>query len=170
MDVPLISQVAGALASRGFAALRFNFAGVGASGGRFTDGIDEPLDVRAAFDYVGSRSGVDAGSISIAGWSFGSWMALLALADGLPAQSCVAIAPPLAACGWTREAGRISRSKTRRHYIVGDRDQFCGIGTLESFAAAARDDPRGVTVLEGADHFLFGREGEVARLVAELLE
>lgn len=167
MGVPLIRLICEEIASRGRAALRFDFGGVGGSGGSFTDGIEEPADVLAAFDLLKGLPDVAEESLSVAGWSFGSWMALMALAEGLPAISCVAIAPPLIAYDWALYAGRISESAAKRHYIVGDHDQFCDAGTLEEFAVAiSEDDARNVTVLPGTDHFLFGREREVIDLVA----
>lgn len=170
MGVPLIRQIALEMASRGRAALRFDFGGVGGSGGSFTDGIEEPADVLAAFDFLKGLPDVADEGISVAGWSFGSWMALMALAEGLPAASCVAIAPPLIAYDWGLYTGRISESAAKRHYIVGDRDQFCDAGALKEFAAAvSEDDARNVMVLPGADHYLFDREREVVDLVAEFL-
>jgi uncharacterized protein len=170
MDVSLIRYLADELASGGFAALRFNFGGVGESGGSFTDGAEEPRDVAAAFDHLRSLTEVDPERLSLVGWSFGSWMALMALAAGLPAASCVAIAPPLIAFDWWSSASRIAASGTTRHYIVGDNDQFCSTEALSEFTAAVSPlDSANIVVLPQADHFLFGREAEVVRLVAERL-
>ena len=172
MDVPLINLLSEALCLMGAAVLRFNFAGVGMSRGVFTDGALEPHDVRAAFRYLRSHPEVDPESVSLAGWSFGSWMALVALAEGpgLPAVSLVAVAPPLVACEWSDVAARLADSPALRHYIVGDRDRFCPVGMLEEFAASvSATDRENVIVVPGADHFLSGRETEVARLVAGCL-
>lgn len=168
MDVGLIIHLAVSLCALGNVVLRFNFGGVAGSEGDFTDGIEEPGDVRAACDYLHSLDEVGGDSISVAGWSFGSWMGLMALADGLSARSIVAIAPPLIVYDWRSAARLIAQSSTSRHYIVGERDHFCPLGVLKAFASAVSDDDAGkITVLDGADHFFFGREGEVARLVAE---
>lgn len=170
MDVSLIRYLADELASDGFAALRFNFGGVGASGGSFTDGDEEPRDVVSAFEYLRSLDLVDPGRMSLAGWSFGSWMALRALADGLPALACAAVAPPLDFHDWAPLAAGLASSNTHRHYIVGEFDQFCSPDALKEFAAAiSAEDAQNVTVLKNADHFLFGREQEVVNLVAGIL-
>lgn len=170
MNIQLMTSLAVSLSALGKAVLRFNFGGVGRSEGVFSDGTEEPGDVTAAFEYLGSLPEVDGSSLSLAGWSFGAWMALMALAEGLPARRIVAVAPPLIAYDWKREAPRLSASRTGRHYIAGDRDQFCPVGTLRAFAAAvSEEDEENVTVLSGADHFLFGRENEVARLVGGIL-
>ena len=83
MDVPLMVLISEALCLLGAAVLRFNFAGVGSSRGVFTDGAYEPYDVQAAYRYLQSRAEVDGESINLVGWSFGSWMALVALVEGL---------------------------------------------------------------------------------------
>jgi alpha/beta superfamily hydrolase len=170
MGVKLLSVIADALGSLGYPTLRFNFGGVGRSGGFFSDGIEEPADVRAAFDYLDSLGVTEGENVSLVGWSFGAWMGLTALADGLPARSIAAVAPPLVAYPWESYAGRISASAADRYYIVGDSDQFCPTATLEMFAAAVSDEDAGnIHVLTGADHFLFGREQEVARVISGIM-
>ncbi|MCJ7653570.1 MAG: prolyl oligopeptidase family serine peptidase [Actinobacteria bacterium] len=166
MCVPLLAVLADHLCSQGMVVLRFNFGGVGRSEGVFSDGADEPADVGAASDYLASLDEVDGDSVSIVGWSFGAWMALVALAEGLQARSLVAIAPPIIAYPWEGYTERLTVSAAARHYIVGDGDSICPFTSLEMFAAAVSDeDERNVHVLSGADHFLVGRENEVARLV-----
>ncbi len=170
MAVPLVRHLAREMASRGFVALRFNFAGVGASGGTFTDGAEEPGDVKAAFDFLSGRWEVDPEAVSLAGWSFGAWMALLALADGLTARACVAIAPPLMAYEWAECAGHLASSTARRFYIVGESDQFCPAETMERFTAAVSpEETSNLQIIRGADHFLFGVEQEVVALAADFL-
>lgn len=170
MGVGLLRVMERRLVAAGFATLRFNFAGVGGSGGMFTEGLEEPADVAAAFGFLRSRPEVDPGAVGLAGWSFGAWMALLALEQGLPAARCVAIAPPLAAYDWRGHVPGIAASGAERHYVVGSVDQFCPQDFLKAFAAAVgEEDERNVMVLPGETHFLHGREDMVAELVAEFL-
>lgn len=166
MDVGLLQVIERRGVAAGFAVMRFNFAGVGASTGLFTEGMDEPADVGAAFEWMKSRDGIE--EVSVAGWSFGAWMALMALADGVPAEACVAIAPPLMLYDWRPQVGRIAASATTRHYIVGSNDQFCPLGFLEAFAKAiSEEDELNIMALPSSDHFLNGREDMVAELVLE---
>ncbi len=170
MSVGLIRLICEELSARGVAALRFNFGGVGRSTGTFTDGADEPEDIFAACEFLGGLEEVAAGPVGLAGWSFGSWMALKALADGLPAAACAVVAPPLDFHDWGAVAERLVSSEATRHYIVGEFDQFCAPAALQEFAAAiSAEDARNVTVLPDADHFLFGREREVVNLVSDFL-
>lgn len=172
MDVPLISLVSEALCLLGAAVLRFNFAGVGMSRGFFTDGALEPGDVAAAFRFLESRPEVHGRDVSVAGWSFGAWMALLSIIEpySVPASTLVAVAPPLVACDWSAAAPEIAGSPAERYYVTGERDRFCPPASLKEFAWAVSERDAGhVMVLAGADHYLFGREQEVARLLVELL-
>jgi alpha/beta superfamily hydrolase len=168
MDVGLLEVIERRGTRAGLAVMRFNFAGVGGSTGTFTDGLEEPLDVAAAFEYLSSRAEVD--DVSIAGWSFGAWMALMAIAEGLPAASCVAVAPPIMLYDWRQQVGRIASSTAVRHYIVGSNDQFCPLGFLQEFAlAVSEQDSQNVMTMPATDHFLFGREDMVAELVIEFV-
>lgn len=170
MGVGLLSVLSRSLQSVGSAVLRFNFGGVAGSGGAFTDGAEEPDDVAGAFDYLKGLTRVDADRAMVVGWSFGAWMALTAVARGLPAAAFVAVAPPLIAYDWQGMAGELALSEARQYYIAGDEDQFCPAGDLRDFAreVSAGDEDR-VRLLAGADHFLFGREEEVAALVIDSL-
>ena len=47
--------------------------------------------------------------------------------------------------------------------ISGERDQFSDTGKLEELAQRLGAE---LSILPGADHFLFGREGEIADIVA----
>jgi alpha/beta superfamily hydrolase len=170
MGVPLIRSLAEGLSKLGFVALRFNFGGVGFSGGSFTDGVEEPGDVASAFRYLKSVEEVDPLRVHLVGWSFGSWMALMSLAQRLEATTCVAIAPPLIAYDWHPHTRRIAASPAVRHYIVGESDQFCPVADLREFASGiSARDAANVNVLPGTDHFLFGREPEVIGMTTEKL-
>jgi len=168
MEVPLVHEIAGVLADSGCVALRFNFGGVGGSEGVFSDGAEEQADVRAGLNYLKTLDGVREDEVSVVGWSFGAWMALLSLCDGVPARTLVAIAPPLMMYEWQGYPERLASSETGRKYIVGEDDQFCPPNTLRSFATEISEgDLANITVLEGADHFLAGKEREVALLVRQ---
>ena len=170
MGVPLISYIAEELAVRGTIALRFNFGGVGMSKGSFTDGLEEPVDVAAACEYVHSLEHVDPAGISLCGWSFGAWMSLVVLSEGIEAARCVAIAPPLSMVEWSEFPPRLAASRAERLYIVGDRDQFCTTADIMEFASAVSEsDAESVELIAGVDHFLFGNETDVVKLVADFL-
>jgi uncharacterized protein len=78
--IPVIGQLAGAVANAGFLAVRFDKRGYGQSGGRsesatLTDYAD---DVRTVMRWLSERKDVDPRRIAVVGHSDGAWVALLA--------------------------------------------------------------------------------------------
>jgi alpha/beta superfamily hydrolase len=158
MDNPVVMAAVRGCLDAGWAALRFNFAGVGASGGRFSGGGEEVRDVgRALATLRDALPG--AAALAIVGYSFGAWAGARAACelDGL--ERVIAVAPPLTFFDWSFT----SDLRAPLAVIVGDRDPYCPAGHLASLGVA------GVTTLSGADHFLAGREDEVAAAVGQQL-
>jgi hypothetical protein len=78
--IPVIGQLAGAIARAGFLTVRFDKRGYGQSGGRsesatITDYAD---DVRTVMRWLAERDDVDPKRIAVVGYSDGAWVALLA--------------------------------------------------------------------------------------------
>ncbi|GAB6062204.1 alpha/beta hydrolase [Deferrisoma palaeochoriense] len=166
MSVPVVKAVARALAERGISTLRFNFRGVGRSTGAYDEGEGEVDDVVAAAAFLAAQPGVDPGRLGLVGYSFGAWVGGRAAERILPGlRALVAVAPPLERLpleAWTRIAAP-------KLVLVGDRDDYCPLDRFE-FWYAALPEPKERRILPGADHFLGGREGEVARAAAAFLD
>ena len=92
MHNKVVTMCSRALTESGLTAARFNFRGVGASEGEFDDGRGEVLDLLAVAEWV--RKARPDDNFWLAGFSFGSWIALLA-ARQLPVQQMISIAPPV---------------------------------------------------------------------------
>ena len=159
MDNPVVVSVARRLAGDGLVVLRFDFGGVGASQGSYSDGPEEIADVGRAVAHLART--LPAGTpITLAGYSFGAWAATQA-ATNVRVGHVIAIAPPLAFFEWGFVAG-LAMPLT---VVVGTEDRFCPPDRL---AALRGGDGRPVSVVSipGADHFLAGREDEVAAAVS----
>jgi len=80
--VPILGEIAGALADAGFIVVRYDKRGIGQSGGRAESAAlaDYADDVRAAVKALGARKDVDPKRISVVGHSEGGSVALLAAA------------------------------------------------------------------------------------------
>lgn len=78
--VPIFTQLAGALARRGFIVLRYDKRGIGQSGGRTETATlpDFSEDLRSVVRWIEKRKDVDKKRIAVAGHSEGGWIALLA--------------------------------------------------------------------------------------------
>ena len=155
MDTPLIAALASALGRSGLRALRFNFRGIGSSGGAPTGGRVEERDVAAAFAWL-LASG--ASEISIAGYSFGALMAAKAIARRLvDARRWVAIGFPTTIIGDDPDrvadvAAALAAAPSL--LLAGTADQFCELPRLRGWIAG-RSNAR-LIELEGAGHFFFG--------------
>jgi len=133
----------------GFSAIRFNFRGVGRSGGSFDDGRGEVDDLAVVIDQV-------KGSPIIIGYSFGAWVA----ANYLQCSDCPAIfiSPPTAMFSFPTMKGRSLWA------ITGEFDQFCDTEILGTVMENDR-----IRIARGADHFWFGFEDQLKPFLREKL-
>jgi uncharacterized protein len=138
-----------ALVGLGVATLRFNFRGVGRSGGAFDDGRGERLDLEAAFERLAATAG---GGCHLVAYSFGAWVAVEALDAGLSPTSAVLVSPPVELMDFSR----LSLPPTPILVVSGDRDQFCPPAALDRWLA--RQPPVDRVVLSGVDHFYVSGE------------
>jgi len=164
MDNPVVLGVAHALAARGFAVLRFNFRGVGASGGTHGGGEAEVEDVVAALDFLEARSDVDGARLAVAGYSFGAVVGLEVGCTDPRVGALALVAPPLAAFPMPKAR----TCPIPKLAVAGTRDTYCPEALLEPWFAAAAE-PKSRAVIAGADHFFAGREEGVGAAVAAFL-
>ena len=92
MNHPICYDLFYEFVRRGFAALRFNFRGVGRSQGEFDHGHGELSDAAAALDWVQTIH-PDARSCWIAGFSFGSYVGMQLLMRRPEVDGFISIAP-----------------------------------------------------------------------------
>lgn len=165
MSSKLIPAMQRSLVAEGWTALRFNFRGVGRSEGSFGGGVDEVADVLGALDRVRLEG---PGPIAVVGWSFGSLVAMNAVARDGGVSSYVGIAPPVrAAFRGTFELPAIAELdgwKARSLFVCGTEDPFCRPGDLQALAAQVPSAE--VRVIEGADHFFTDQVEALCSLVA----
>jgi uncharacterized protein len=159
MENPVVVRVQEVCAELGLATLRFNFRGVGASGGVHGGGAGEQQDAAAALDALAKATG--GGALAIAGYSFGSRIAAqVGARDGRIAGMAL-IAPPLAMAGFEF----LEDTRVPTLVVAGTRDQYCPPDDFARFTAA-RPWLDAVTI-EGADHFFFGKLFPLGTAVTE---
>jgi pimeloyl-ACP methyl ester carboxylesterase len=78
--IPILGQIAGALADAGYVVLRYDKRGTGQSGGRAESAalVDYADDVRAAVKMMAERKDVDPKRIAVVGYGEGGLVALIA--------------------------------------------------------------------------------------------
>jgi alpha/beta superfamily hydrolase len=164
MDVSLVVSIARTMAKRGIIVLRFNFRGVGRSEGAYGNGVAELDDVAGAVDLL-LRVGVDQGKLYLVGYSFGAWVGLHHAEHDPRICGVVAIGLPLRQL----EEGFLSSYARPKLFIAGEDDSVCSPDVLRRFIEGL-PPPKEVRILRGTDHFLIGREKEVAEAVADFIE
>lgn len=92
MHNKVVTMLARSLGELGLNTVRFNFRGVGQSEGHYDEGRGETLDLLAVAEWVRQTRPDDA--LWLAGFSFGSYVALLA-ARHLPLRQMISVAPPV---------------------------------------------------------------------------
>ena len=144
----VINTAVEAAFQEGLATLRFNFRGVGESGGSYGEGIGEMEDVEAAINYLSSRLQDPNLPLILLGYSFGAWTGLpVAVKDGR-IKGMVAIAPPLELFDF----GFLKGCKKRKLFIAGSRDLWCPTSLLEEWYQKL-EEPKSLAIIQGADHF-----------------
>ncbi|HNS89225.1 MAG TPA: alpha/beta fold hydrolase [Deltaproteobacteria bacterium] len=131
--------------ARNLSSIRFNFRGVGRSGGTFDEGEGEMDDLSAVIAHA-------AGPVVVIGYSFGAWVAVRLMKRVGGPWPCILVSPP---------NGMFTFPSLRDDpvwIVTGGYDQFCSIPGLEGLIGKER-----ITVVQGADHFWLGEERPLER-------
>jgi pimeloyl-ACP methyl ester carboxylesterase len=96
LGIPIIGQLAGALADAGFLAVRWDKRGYGQSGGRAESATlaDYAEDARSVFNWLRQRKDVDPDRIAVVGHSEGAWVGMLLAARERRVAGLVMLAAP----------------------------------------------------------------------------
>ena len=164
MHTKAVYQGSKALARIGVASLRFNFRGVGRSGGSWDEGRGERDDYRAALDYMAAH--YPHVPLWAAGFSFGSWIGLEIGAVDDRVKALIGVAPPVESPGYEFPNTRVSTKP--KFFVQGERDEICPLAALRRFYAAL-PEPKELAVIEGADHLFDGKTSEVGDAIEDLL-
>jgi len=153
MDDRVVAAVTEAVVHEGLAVLRFNFRGVQGSTGAFDNDKGEVNDVLGALDYLARQPGIDTEHLFLGGYSFGSVMALKALAKDERVRAYVGVSLPYGGKPHEREElaeiGKITRPA---FVVIGSDDQFGRADAIRELLAEKQAAAQ-VQVIEGADHF-----------------
>lgn len=146
----------------GFAALRFNFRGVGQSSGTFDDGVGEVSDVEAAVAWM--RAEHPHQPLWLAGFSFGAAMAIHAALRVAP-DGLISIAPAVA-----RFIGAMSSQPDCPWLVVqGDDDELVDIEETIAWINELEPGPE-LEVFSGTEHFFHGKLVLLRNVVEDFIQ
>ena len=155
-------------ANRGFAALRFNFRGVGRSQGAFDHGTGELSDAASALDWVQSVN-PEARACWIAGVSFGSWIGMQLLMRRPEIEGFISIAAMANRYDFTFLAPCPSSGL----FVHGSEDRVAPAREVMPVIEKVKVQ-KGVIiehqVVEGANHFFDGKVDELTQTVDTYLD
>ena len=140
----------------GYAAVRFNFRGVGRSQGTFDEGRGETDDALAALAHAKARYAAHAElPVVLAGFSFGSFVQTR-VAQRVAAERLVLVGPAV---------GRFSVDAVPADTIVvhGEDDE---VVPLAAVLAWARPQHLPIVVFPGCGHFFHGRLVQLQRVLS----
>ena len=146
MDNKVVQTLARAFVQLGYRAVRFNFRGIGASGGAWDAGqgeVDDALAVIQAFR-------APALPLALGGFSFGGYVAAAAAArlpEGARAERLALVAPAVV----NFPVPPVSQDTVLLH---GEADDVVPLAALLDWA---RPHSQPVTVIPGAGHFFHGQ-------------
>ncbi len=161
MQNKVVHTVARAFQEAGYASVRFNYRGVGASEGSYDEGRGETDDALAVVAWARRRW--PEAPISLAGFSFGALVALRAAAVAAP-RRLISVAPAVTRGDYTQ----VRRPDCPWLIVQGDADQLVDYREVEAFAARFVPPPE-LRVLPGVEHFFHGRLPELRALLLEAL-
>ena len=152
-----------AFVHKGFAALRFNFRGVGRSQGGFDHGAGELSDAAAALDWLQTIN-PEARACWIAGVSFGSWIGMQLLMRRPEIEGFISVAPPANRFDFSFLAPCPSSGL----FVHGDLDRVAPLKEVTALIEKLKTQ-KGIliehAVVAGANHFF---ENRVEPLIEEV--
>lgn len=151
-DNKVVTTLAKTLFGLGYAAIRPNFRGVGASAGTFDQGIGETEDILAVARYAAARFGPLP--LLLAGFSFGAFVQTR-VAQALPPQRLVLVGPAV---------NRFPAEQVPADTLVihGELDDVVPLAAVFDWA---RPQQLPLVVVPGGEHFFHGRLHVLAQIV-----
>ncbi len=146
MHNKVVFRLARAARRSGAAVLRFNFRGVGLSGGEHAHGIGEQDDLRAAIEHMNAR--YPDLPLTLAGFSFGSRVALQVYCSHLRIESMICAGTPVSKGDWTF----LERCTGAKSFLHSTNDEHGPKDVMQAvFDRAA--EPKDLVWIESCDHF-----------------
>lgn len=141
----------------GLPTVRFNFRGVGKSGGKFDQGQGEQEDLKSVIAWLQAR--YEGAPVWLAGFSFGAFVAYRAHRN-LTVERLLLVAPPVSLFVF----GQPEPVTVPWMVIQGSEDEIVPAKEVENWVAAQPNPPE-FHMMQDASHFFHGRLNDLRDLV-----
>jgi len=141
----VVFRAARGLENANVATLRFNFRGVGTSGGKHEEGEGEQEDVIAAMEWAKRKH---AGKkLIVGGFSFGAWVASRVACEMPEVDAIFMIGTPIN----KYDFGYLRKCEKPVLFLHGTEDEHGDVAKLEQLVQQMRNAE--TVIVSGADHF-----------------
>lgn len=162
MESPVVTEIAWACERAGRASLRFNWRGVGASGGEASGDIgDADVDFASAGRFMADTV---PGPVMACGYSFGALAALRASGREPTPELRILVAPPSSML----DATLLEAAPGKTLIVAGQDDEWVDASALSELSL--HDPDTRVEVIPRCDHFFMSGLGDLSRILAEWFE
>jgi len=161
MDNNVVTAIFKAATIKSVAALRFNFRGVGRSGGKYDKGVGEQSDLQAALDFISRQPRMDHTRLMVAGYSFGGNVALNVAIKDVRVQGIILVSPGFDLENWLRFAD----FQKPKFVMLGSQDTSVPWQGYEKYFGSDRK----YRIIDGADHSWSGFEDELEKQTVQFL-
>ena len=141
----VVFRAARGLEAANVATLRFNFRGVGASGGRHEEGEGELDDVNAAIEWAKKK--LPGKKLIVGGFSFGAWVSSRAACELPEVDAVFLIGTPVN----KYDFGYLRHCERPMLFVHGTQDEHGDVAKLEKLIPQVRNAES--VLITGADHF-----------------
>ena len=141
----VVFRAARGLEAANVATLRFNFRGVGASGGRHEQGEGELEDVNAAIAWAKKK--LPGRKLIVGGFSFGAWVSSRAACELPDVDAVFLIGTPVN----KYDFGYLRHCEKPMLFVHGTQDEHGDVSKVEKLIPTVRNAES--VIITGADHF-----------------
>jgi len=161
MHNKVVYRIARGLRRAGAVVLRFNYRGVNLSEGVYAHGEGELEDARCALTALRGR--YPDLPVTLAGFSFGSRIALRLACGGEPSRRAIAVGFPTV----YKDRSYLQSCTVPRVFVQSTQDQYGPASELEALVATL-PEPKRLVFIEAQDHFFAGALERLEEEIAQL--
>jgi alpha/beta superfamily hydrolase len=161
MHNKVVYRVAKGLRHAGAVVLRFNYRGVNLSEGEYAHGEGELEDAKVALAYLRSR--YPDLPFTLAGFSFGSRIALRMGCAGMGARRVIAVGFPTV----YKDRSYLEGCSVPKTFVQSTNDEFGPVADLQAVVDSLQA-PKDLVLIEARDHFFAGALEQLEAAITQL--